>query len=113
MNSEIAVRNYSLLENGRRSEVTVRIFRPEPDPDESTYRCRFLVEWPSKTKNHYAYGVDAIQALLLALQMLGAVIYTSQAVKDDRLVWLEPGGGFGLPVPRNIEDILQGDDRRI
>ncbi len=113
MSSEIAVRSYALMENGRRTEVTVRLFRPEPDPDESTYRCRFLVEWPSKTQDLYACGVDAIQALLLALQMLGATIYTSQAVKEGRLVWHEPGGGFGLPVSRNIEDVLQGDDRRI
>lgn len=113
MSSEIAVRKYSLVENGRRAEVTVRLFRPEPDPDESTYRCRFVVEWPSETQDLYACGVDAIQALLLAVQMLGATIYTSQAVKEGKLVWLEPGCGFGLPVSRNIEDILQGDDRRI
>lgn len=113
MSSEIAVRNYSLVENGQRSDVTVRIFKPEPYPDESTYRCRFRIEWPSETKELYACGVDAIQALLLALQMLGATIYTSQEVKEGRLVWLELGGGFGLPVPRNIDDVLQGDDRQI
>jgi hypothetical protein len=113
MSSEIAVRQYSLVESGERSDVTVRLFQPEPDPDESNYRCRFRIEWPSDTKEIYAYGVDAIQALILALKMLGATINTSQAVKEGRLVWLEPGGGFGLPVPRNIEDILQGDDRQL
>jgi len=73
----------------------------------------FRVEWPSGTKQLYAYGVDAIQALILALQMLGANINTSQAVKEGRLVWLAPGGGFGLPVSRSIEGILQGDDRQL
>ncbi len=113
MSSEIAVRHYSLVENGRPAEVTVRLFQPEPYPDELNYRCRFQVEWPSKTQDLHAGGVDAIQALILALQMLGAIINTSDAVKEGKLVWHEPGGGFGLPVPRNIEDILQGDDRRI
>ena len=111
MSSEIAVRHYSLVENGHRSEMAVRIFQPEPEPGEPNYRCRFQIEWPSGIKQRHAFGVDAIQALILALNLLGAYINTSQAVKEGRLVWLEPGGGFGLPVPRNIEDILQGDDR--
>ena len=64
-------------------------------------------------KQRYAYGIDAIQALILALDILGAYINTSQAAKEGRLVWLKPGGGFGLPVSRNIEDILQGDDRHL
>ena len=113
MSSEIAVRHYSLVEKGQRSDVTARIFKPERDPDGPNYRCRFQIEWPSDVKQFHAYGVDAIQALILALNLMGAYINTSQAVKKGKLVWLEPGGGFGLPVPRGIEDILQGDDRQL
>ena len=113
MSSEIAVRQFSLVENGQRSDVTVRVFQPEPDPDGPDYRCEFQIEWPSGIKQRHAFGVDAIQALILSLDLLGAYINTSQAVKEGKLVWLEPGGGFGLPVPRNIEDILQGDDRQL
>ena len=113
MSPEIAVRHYDLAENGQRSDVTVRIFQPEPDPDGPHYRCKVQIEWPSDIKQLFAYGVDAIQALILALNLLGTYINTSQAVKEGRLVWLKPGGGFGLPVPRNVEDILQGDDRQL
>ena len=113
MSSEIAVRQYSLVENGQRSDVTVRIFQPEPVHDEPHYRCGFQIEWPSGMKQRYAYGIDAIQALILALDILGAYINTSQVAKEGKLVWLEPGGGFGLPVPRGIEDVLQGDDRHL
>ena len=92
--------------------MAVRLFQPELHSDGVNYLCRFQVEWPSKTTDLRAGGVDAFQALILALQMLGATINTSEAVKEGKLVWLEPGGGFGLPVPSNIEDLLQGDDRR-
>ena len=111
MSSEIAVRKFSLAENGRQTEVTVKLFQPEPYPDGHDFRCRFLVELPSKTVDLHAGGVDAIQALILALQMMGATINTSEEAKEGRLVWHTPGGGFGLPVPDNIKDILQGDDR--
>ena len=26
--------------------------------------------------------------------------------------WLEPGRGYGFPVPDNIRDLLVGDDKR-
>ena len=113
MSFEIAVRHYSLLENGTRSDVSARIFKPEPDPDGQNYRCRFPIEWPIGVKHLHASGVDAIQALILTLNMMRAYVNTCQAAKEGRLVWLKPGGGFGLPVPRGIEDILQGDDRRL
>ena len=111
MGDEIAVRRYKLVEGDGSLDVTVRIFKPEPEPDEPSFKCRFQIEWPSGTKKHGAVGMDAIQSIMLALQMLGARIYCSKEVKDGKLVWLEPGAGFGLPVPDTIADLLQGDDR--
>ena len=57
-------------------------------------------------------GVDAVQALLFALQMIGAEVYTSSQHQSGRLEWLERGRGYGFPVPDNIRDLLVGDDKR-
>ena len=48
-----------------------------------------------------AFGVDSIQSILIALQKVGAEIYTSEAHKSGKLSWLERGDGYGFPLPRN------------
>ncbi len=113
MYPETAVRKFSLVNEGQSSEVTVRLFHPEPYPDHSGYQCRVKVEWPSKTQDLHVGGVDAIQAVILALQTLGAIINTSEEAKEGRLVWFEQGSGFGLPVSKGIGDLLQGEDKNL
>ncbi len=56
-------------------------------------------------------GSDAVQALLIALQMIGSEIYASAHHAAGRLVWLEPGHGYGFPVSNNVRDLLIGDDK--
>ena len=55
-------------------------------------------------------GIDSMQALLLALQMIGAELYSSKHHDAGELVWEREGGGYGFPVPRTISDLLVGDD---
>jgi hypothetical protein len=52
-----------------------------------------------------------MQAVLLALQMIGAVLYTSDYHKSGKLFWEKPGRGYGFPVPSNLQDMLIGDDK--
>ena len=51
-----------------------------------------------------------MQALYLALQVIGAELYTSDAHRAGELVWQQEGRGYGFPVPRGMEDLLIGDD---
>jgi hypothetical protein len=104
----IAKRKLSLTPG---EKVVVIIGQPRPFPDCDDFFCPFKVEGLGHGRVIRAGGVDAIQALELALRMIGAVLYTSEEYKDGRLTW-EGGtnGSLGFPVPANIRVILpQGD----
>ena len=58
-----------------------------------------------------AWGIDSVQAILLALQMIGADIYTSSYHKSGHLMFEEAGQGYGFPVPESLRDLLVGNDR--
>ncbi len=59
-----------------------------------------------------AWGIDSVQAILLAFQMIGADLYTSSYHKSGQLIFQEPGQGYGFPVPENLRDLLIGNDRK-
>jgi hypothetical protein len=56
---------------GRSITVTVKVGKPVPDPD-GLWTCPYLISSPIKEKRFYAGGVDSVQALYLALHMIGA-----------------------------------------
>lgn len=60
-----------------------------------------------------AGGVDAVQALELALKIIGAQLYASDHHASGRLMWEAPGKGYGFPVPTSMRDLLIGDDKNI
>jgi Domain of unknown function (DUF6968) len=106
----IASRSLVLRDNNRSVEMPVRIHAPEKARVD--WICRFEIEWPEGRVERWGTGVDAVQSLWIALQMIGTEIYTSQWHEAGQLVWLEPGRGYGFPVPNNIRDLLVGDDKK-
>jgi uncharacterized protein DUF6968 len=106
----IATRVLKVSVEGGTVEVSIRIFAPEPA--EVDWSCRFEIDWPDEKLTRNAVGIDAVQALLLALQMIGAQIYASDHHESGRLIWHEPGRGYGFPVPSTIRDLLVGDDKK-
>ena len=106
----IASRTLEIVQNGSKVEVAIRIFAPERAKVD--WVCRFEIDWPGAKLERAAAGVDAVQALVLALQMIGSQIYTSDYHASGRLVWLERGRGYGFPVPNTLRDMLIGDDAR-
>jgi hypothetical protein len=58
------------------------------------------------------FGVDAVQALELALRIIGAHIYASEHHKSGKLMWLEPGDGYGFPLTSGSRDLLIGNDKK-
>jgi hypothetical protein len=88
--------------------IAVRVFMPAPE--NGSWWCRFTIGWPEGELARAAGGVDAIQAFDLALRMIGTHLYTSALHEAGRLMWLEPGRGYGFPVPHVIRGLLIGDD---
>ncbi len=91
-------------------EVPVRIFAPVERTGE--WACRIEVGWPDGTVTMEAAGFDAVQALHVALQLVGAQLYASDHHLAGNLVWQQPGRGYGFPVTNNLRDLLVGDDKR-
>ena len=58
----------------------------------------------------HGHGVDALQALVLTLQMIGAEIYSSSYHREGRLRVYPTETGYGFPVPRSLRDLLVGVD---
>ncbi len=107
----IASRALRLRRAGNDVEIPIRIFAPKPQPID--WSCRFEIGWPDGILSAEAMGVDAIQALDLALKMIGATIYASDHHASGNLIWLEPGKGYGFPVTHGIRDLLVGDDEKL
>lgn len=97
------------LENRPGVEIPVRIFAPVQD--DVDWSCRFEIGWPEGMLTRSVTGIDTIQALELALRMIGTILYSSDLHKSGRLMWQVPNQGYGFPVPNTIRDLLVGEDR--
>jgi len=106
----IATRVLKLRRETFSIEIPIRIHSPEQNGED--WICRFEIEWPEGKAVRWGTGVDAIQSILFAFQMIGAEIYGSDHHNSRMLSWLAPGKGYGFPVPGNIRDLLIGDDKR-
>ncbi len=94
MTEIVARRDYRLSTADRTGTVVVQIGKPTPFPDEPTgdWYCPWTVDGPDRSWQHYAGGVDALQALLLATSGLRAEL--QRLAGDSELTWLD--GGLGL-----------------
>lgn len=110
--SPIAMLIATRLLKVRRSEgevdLPIRIFAPEGNG--KSWGCKYEIEWPDGLETMTAWGSDSVQAIVVALQMIGAGLYTSNYHKAGALSLEGPGRGYGFPVPSNISDLLEGDD---
>jgi hypothetical protein len=89
-------------------EVSIRVFWPVED--KKAWDCRWEINWPDRQRANSGRGLDAMQALLHAMQMIGAEIYASEEHRSGRLVWSDDWRGYGFPVSGRIRDLLVGDD---
>jgi hypothetical protein len=108
---KIAERILKIRQSGTELEVPIRIYAPECDAT-NAWSCAYEIGWQGAPRRFSSGGIDSVQALVLALQMIGAELYSSQHHAAGRLAWEEVGGGHGFPVPRTISDLLVGDDVR-
>jgi hypothetical protein len=88
-------------------DVTVSVERPEYMGDYGSFRCRYSIIGIGDEKIRYAFGVDSIQALILALKGAGTDLYTSDEWESGQLQWADGDvpGDLDFPVPDVISDI--------
>lgn len=91
-------------------DLPIRIFAPQRSAAGS-WSCRYEIDWPDGKWSMDAGGVDSVQALSLALQMIGSELYTSGYHRSGDLYFDAPGRGYGFPVAATLRDRLVGDDR--
>jgi hypothetical protein len=92
-------------------DVLIQLFTPVRT-GEKAWACRFRIDWPDRVFELDASGIDAVQALHIALQLIGVHIYTSEYHESGKLCLDEPGKGYGFPVPSTARDLLIGDDAK-
>src|SRR5690348_10271957 len=96
----IARRELCLVEpDGSESEVIVSIGRPQPFEDFKDYWVPYKISGGGIDKEFYAGGVDAIQALQLAMVGLGAELYALGRTMGGRLKWNVEEAFLGFPSP--------------
>jgi hypothetical protein len=106
----IASRVLTLRDADAKIEIPIRISAPE-QKDEA-WICRYEIDWPEGTQSMTSEGADSVQALLVALKMIGAEIYSSSYHKSGKLMLEAHGKGYGFPVPSSLRDLLEGDDAK-
>jgi hypothetical protein len=107
----IATRTLTWRDGERDVPVEIRIYQPEKNT-EGSWSCRYEVDWPEQPTSTDIFGADSMQALVHALQLIGAEIYTSNYHKSGRLFVEQPGSGYGFPVMSGLRDLLVGDDKK-
>jgi hypothetical protein len=104
----IATRTFHRSNGG--ATVTAELHRPE-FVAEGEWRCEYrIVGLTREPITGRTSGVDAFQAIILTIKIVGTIIYTSEDAKSKALYWLEPGGGFGLLLPSSVHNLYRGDD---
>jgi hypothetical protein len=87
-------------------KITVVIGRPEKFPEGEDYYCPYQIVGIGNGRVRYGGGLDAVQALQLALKKIGADLYTSPEAQSKQLSWVGgDAGDLGFPVPDSIRDM--------
>jgi hypothetical protein len=103
----IAQRRLIIADPSGDIEVPVRLFQPEED--DRMWICRYEIDWPNRRRSYFAAGADGMQALTLAIRIIGVEIYTSEYHESGTLRWFEQGRGYGFPVGDRACDLIIGD----
>jgi hypothetical protein len=83
-------------------EVGCSFFQPEPDRGD--YCCTYEIAWPEGPRRRTIYGVDPIQAVLLAMQMAHVDLLVARKDDGRDVRWLD-GCRLGLPIQDSLKDL--------
>jgi hypothetical protein len=99
-NLPIAERKFTIVKNGTH-HLEISVYAPVKD--QGDYRCEYEIKEEGKiVREGHALGVDSLQAMILALQKLGADIVYSDYAKERKLFWNDQNDDLGLVLPRGL-----------
>jgi hypothetical protein len=75
-------------------KIVVMIGQPRPSEDGEDYYCSYTIEGAGQSKKGYAIGVDAVQALQLALRKIDADLIHLAEHFGVPITWLEDAPGI-------------------
>jgi hypothetical protein len=104
----IGTRLLKIRFDGRAVNVEIRMRMPVGH--DRTWSCGYEIDWPDDHYKSEAWGVDALQAIHLAMQKIASDLYASPYHKKGLLSWGE-SGGYGFPMTKNGRDLLVGYDK--
>ena len=97
MTDVIASREYVLAEMSERVPISIAIGRPAPLPEgEGGWYCPFRITGAGDVQRTFAVGEDSVQALLLALSAVHAIL--GHRARDGNLMFLGGASGSGITV---------------
>ena len=106
----VGTRTLMLKVPGGEKQVLVTLETPEKSGDD--WVCVYRIGWPERPKSFFARGFDALQAVHLAMQMVGAELYTRTYHAQGTLRWGKAGEGYGFPITPSLRHLLIGEDKR-
>jgi hypothetical protein len=107
----VAERKLFVQLDGSRTAIPITI--EVPVDERNAWRCDVAIGWPEGIARYKGMGVDAVQALHHALQMIAIHLYASPYHQAGQLVFEEPGQGYGFPLPGGGRDMAIGRDREL
>jgi hypothetical protein len=82
------------------NDVRLEVFRPEPDP-RGDYRCCYTLRGAGLERDFRGYGVDPMQALLLALANAHVDLLAFRRDAGIPITWLDMRD-LGLPLASGV-----------
>jgi hypothetical protein len=81
-------------------KVIVSLGKPEKLPDSTGYYCPFQIIGLGPAKVRCAFGIDAFQAIQLAMTAIGAFLTSLNESEGNKLRWEgDDEGRLGFPLP--------------
>jgi hypothetical protein len=84
------------------SPVECRFSKPQSDGND--FRCLYEIGWPDHPQSRWVYGVDEVQALLLAMQGAHLDLLMSREKRGVEVQWLDMTS-LGLPLAQSLRDM--------
>jgi hypothetical protein len=93
----IATRKLYLVDDPA-ADIVVKLGKPQPTPGENDWFCMTQIRGIGNEQIDATYGVDAFQALQLAMRWIGSTLTRLNESSGKKLRWEgDEGGGFGFP----------------